>query len=178
MPRTFEKRKIWKLERPAFRSAMALMTELLHQQRTFDCVLAVLRGGHEPGQVLGDHLGIPVFTIRVRHNASNEIWSSCLAEVKIDWSDLQGVSMRSALLVVDDICGSGHTLAALQRGLVSRFEPRRLSTAVLCLNEGSTFTPDYWIWTVSDWVIFPWENAPSDLETTPLPVPLRVVSRS
>lgn len=34
-----------------------------------------------------------------------------------------------------------------------------LHTVVLCRNVGATHDPDLWLWTVDDWVRFPWEVA-------------------
>ncbi|WP_020501070.1 phosphoribosyltransferase [Sciscionella marina] len=85
---------------------------------------------------------------------------------------LNGQRLKGRVLVVDDICGSGATLRRLRHDLTPLLSPSaQLLTAVLCLNTGAATLPDYSIWTVSDWVVFPWEKPPADQDTTPLPRP-------
>jgi len=77
---------------------------------------------------------------------------------------------------VDDICGSGATLRRVRQDLAPLVSPSaQVVTAVLCLNTGASTLPDYSIWTVADWVSFPWEKPPADKGTTPLPTPKDVV---
>jgi hypothetical protein len=33
-----------------------------------------------------------------------------------------------------------------------------IHTVVLCRNAGAVHGPDLWLWTVDDWVRFPWER--------------------
>jgi DNA polymerase-1 len=42
-------------------------------------------------------------------------------------------------------------------------------TATLCLNTGATTAPDYSVWTVSDWVAFPWEEQSAEANRELLP---------
>src|SRR5262249_18918399 len=75
---------------------------------------------------------------------------------------LNGHQLRGRVLIVDDICGSGATLHRLRHGLDPWLSPSaEVLTAVLCLNTGASILPDYSVWTVSDWVVFPWEQPPA-----------------
>ena len=45
-------------------------------------------------------------------------------------------------------------------------------TVALCRNAGAAHDPDLWLWTVDDWVRFPWEPAPpADLAVENLVLP-------
>jgi hypothetical protein len=50
-----------------------------------------------------------------------------------------------------------------------------IRTVVLCRNVGTVQYPDLWLWTVDDWVGFPWEPAlPAGMRTENLPLSVRV----
>ena len=65
---------------------------------------------------------------------------------------------------MDDICGTGATLAAVTSALARLAEPGAvLVTATLCRNAGSPCRPDLTVWDdLREWVIFPWEAGPPD----------------
>jgi len=65
-------------------------------------------------------------------------------------------------LVVDDICGSGKTLATLKEAILTAGKATQVHTVTLCKNAGSDVDPDLWAWTVNDWVWFPWEPRPRE----------------
>jgi hypothetical protein len=86
---------------------------------------------------------------------------------------ISGVNHRSRILLVDDICGSGRTLDAV-RAALTRVSPFSIFSITLCRNAGSASVPNMWIWSVRDWVVFPWESAPDDIATAALPLPQKV----
>ncbi|MGH3886285.1 MAG: hypothetical protein ACRDSZ_06910 [Pseudonocardiaceae bacterium] len=52
------------------------------------------------------------------------------------------------------------TLPALpHRGAHAQSCPRLAPPPELCRNAGAVHEPDLWLWTVDDWVRFPWEPA-------------------
>jgi hypoxanthine phosphoribosyltransferase len=95
--------------------------------------------------------------------------------VTVDGEDVRLAPLAPGIrvLVADDICGSGATLAAVTRRLADSIRPMAFTTCTLCRNEGSGRTPDLWVWDVRDWVAFPWEPTPAG-ETVPLPAPTSV----
>ncbi|MCI0690145.1 MAG: phosphoribosyltransferase domain-containing protein, partial [Sporichthyaceae bacterium] len=86
---------------------------------------------------------------------------------------LNGDLLGGQVLLVDDIYGTGATVDALRPALASHLAPTTLvRTVVLCRNVGATTDPDLWLWTVDDWVRFPWEPVPpgtSVVEDLPVP---------
>ena len=61
--------------------------------------------------------------------------------------------------------------AARNDALRTRAGATETYSAALCRNAGSAVIPDLWIWTVRDWVTFPWERVAPAPATTPLPFP-------
>jgi hypothetical protein len=130
--------------------------------------------------MIASTLGVKARTVHVRHNSGDAAYQQATGKVTLDLDPLtralNGQRMKDRVLVVDDICGSGATLRRLHHDLAPLVSPSvQVLTAVLCLNAGATTLPDYSIWTVADWVVFPWEKPPADQDTTPLPIPEKAV---
>ena len=133
-------------------------------------VIGIERGGHPLAQAIAALLHIPATTIGARHNASDQTRIPATGLVTVDPRPLATVPPGSRALLVDDICGSGATLATVAARVTALLRPASMRTATLCRNSGATTTPQTWLWEVSDWVHFPWEPPP-DVPTTPLAVP-------
>ncbi|HXW38045.1 MAG TPA: phosphoribosyltransferase family protein, partial [Nitrososphaerales archaeon] len=61
------------------------------------------------------------------------------------------------VLVVDDLVDEGDTLRTVVKHLSSK-NPRSIRTAVLFRKPWSSVTPDYYLETLDEWVVFPWEK--------------------
>lgn len=142
-----------------------------------ELVVGVARGGARPSKALAERLGAPSTLVFARHNTSEDTHLPASGDVMIDLAGLPerlaGVTEGAALLLVDDICGSGATLRMLHRALSPHLgEGTLLVDVVLCRNVGSDHVPDLVVWDVDDWVLFPWETVPtSSLPVVELPVP-------
>ncbi|MEN9560789.1 MAG: hypothetical protein RIQ56_62 [Candidatus Parcubacteria bacterium] len=63
------------------------------------------------------------------------------------------------VLLVDEIVDSGETMRVLTELLRERLGATELKTAVVVKKEGSSFTPDFFARSTTEWVEFPWEKA-------------------
>jgi hypoxanthine phosphoribosyltransferase len=127
-----------------------------------DAVIAIARGGTQPARDIAAALGAPVRTVQARHNRTDALYEEATGLVSCDVTEAGPV--RGRVLVVDDICGSGATLAVVTSALEQLAAPGALLvTATLCRNAGSPARPDLTIWNdLKEWVVFPWEASPPD----------------
>jgi hypoxanthine phosphoribosyltransferase len=127
-------------------------------------VVAVLRGGMVPAAMVAHHLGVRnVRTVDVTHTVDDSTDAAKtarpVARNTASLGDLSGLDV----LVVDDVAGTGDTLAAVVR-LVEGAGAARVRTAVLVVNEVNWTgrrLPNEVVTcigeTVRGWVVFPWE---------------------
>lgn len=153
-----------------------------------ETVVGIIRGGMIPAVMIAHQLGIrDVRTIEVTHTASDGINAAkTSAPAYKNPASIGDLAGRNVLLV-DDIAGSGATLARTCRMVQAR-GVRRLRTAVLAVNRANWHAPsvpedsiDYIAEQTNTWVVFPWEAAdgPADPATadtsaasrSPLPWP-------
>jgi hypothetical protein len=180
-PRVFEHRRVWRLTPDVLRDATTLLAgSILRDHSAIQHVIGIANGGTAPARLLARTFGLPARTVRARHNLADGVYQQATGHVTLDLDPLtrtlNGRQLRGRILIVDDICGSGATLRRLRNDLTPWLSPSaELLTAVLCLNTGASTQPDYSIWTVADWVIFPWEQPPAGQDTTPLPTPTKAV---
>lgn len=182
--RVFEHRQTWRLTPDALCEATTLLAgAILRDRQSIQHVIGIANGGTAPARMVASALGVKARTVHARHNTGDIAYQQATGKVTLDLDpltcSLNGQRLRGRVLVVDDICGSGATLRRLHHELAPLVSPSaQVLTAVLCLNTGATTLPDYSIWTVSDWVVFPWEKPPANQDTTPLPPPEEVVRRA
>ncbi|WNV90237.1 phosphoribosyltransferase family protein [Umezawaea sp. Da 62-37] len=181
--RVFEHQRIWRVTPDALREAcLLLFAAISHDHPKVDHVVGIANGGDAPARVLASRLGAKVRTVKAQHNADAGLYRQATGKVTVDVDGfrraLGGKKLGGTVLVVDDICGSGATLHKLRNVLTPVLNPdARVVTATLCLNTGAQTVPDYSVWTVSDWVSFPWEKRPAQ-PTTDMPLPEQVTSHA
>jgi hypoxanthine phosphoribosyltransferase len=127
-----------------------------------DVVIAIERGGTRPARDIAAALGAPVRPVQARHNPTDAMYAEATGRVSCD---VAGAGpLRGRVLVVDDICGTGATLATVTSALARFAAPgTALVTATLCRNAGSPGRPGLTVWDdLREWVIFPWEASPPD----------------
>jgi hypoxanthine phosphoribosyltransferase len=176
--RVFEYRRLWLMRQDVFVGAADLIAahEAVYRPQV---VVGVARGGLPLAAHLGRRLGVPRVEVLARHNASDTAYLQATGQVDLHTEAVGLVPAGARVLVVDDICGTGATLAAVTTLLAERCAPALLRTAVLCRNAASDrwgCLPDSWVWRLRDWVVFPWEPPPRDREepTQTLSVPDRL----
>lgn len=179
--RVFEHRRTWSITRDSLHEATALLAQAaLADHGSIAHVIGIANGGITPAGMIASATGARPHIVRARHNIGDSTYQQATGIVHLDLEPLHRSLNRQRLtgrvLLVDDICGSGATLHLVRRDLAPLLSSTaQLLTAVLCLNAGASTLPDYSIWTVSDWVVFPWEPRPDDTATTPLSLPEEVV---
>ena len=180
--RIFERRRLWRLERPTFHAAARLLAQAVVEPAGggdggVDLVVGVARGGQALAEALAVSLGVGVCMIGARHNLTDARYLQASGHVEVDLSPLAAGAVAGArCLVADDICGTGATLQAVTHQLERRWAAQ-VRTCTLCRNDGAGGRPlpDWWVWDVRDWVAFPWEPPPSPhAPTVALPTPTRV----
>lgn len=174
MTRVFERRRLWRLdERYAGSGARLLADAATEFFGRFSVVVGIGRGGWSPAEIVGDSLHTRTIGILAKHNHGDNVCQPGDGDVHVDLTKLDGLSVGGQVLLVDDICGTGATLSAIRGALVARQGFVGVRSATLCVNEGATALPDLWVWSVRDWVVFPWESG-STAPTEPLPAPMTV----
>ncbi|WP_158851148.1 phosphoribosyltransferase [Saccharothrix deserti] len=177
--RVFEHQRIWRITPDALREACLLLFAAIQRDHPqIDHVIGIADGGVAPARILAGRFGVKGRTVQASHNADDAIYRQATGKVSVEFDAFRRTLGRKKLggtvLVVDDICGSGATLHKLRNVLTPVLTPdARLITATLCLNSGAQTRPDYSVWTVSDWVSFPWEKRP-DKPITTMPMPEQV----
>jgi hypoxanthine phosphoribosyltransferase len=173
--RVFEHRRLWRLTPHALHAATTLLADaILRDHCSIQHVIGIANGGTAPARLLAATFGLPAGTVRARHNLADSLYQQATGTVTLDLDPLtrtlNGHQLPGRVLIVDDICGSGATLRRLRYDLTPWLSPNaEVLTAVLCLNTGASTLPDYSIWTVSDWVVFPWEQPSAGRDTTRCP---------
>ncbi|MFI8281124.1 phosphoribosyltransferase [Streptomyces sp. NPDC085929] len=142
-------------------------------------VLAVANGGTIPGAGLAGRLAVPLAHIQAKHNRTDAIHTQATGNVAVAVPDGFPDALSGRVLLVDDICGSGATFAALTTALEPMLTAGgRVETVALCRNEGADRAPDWAAYTVDDWVVFPWEAPPAGIELVALPSPSPLKGRT
>jgi hypoxanthine phosphoribosyltransferase len=181
-PRTFRHRRILRIPLDAYDRAIEVLADSVRQRHwTVTATIGIANGGLAPARGLSELLHIPSYHVNAKHNPTDATYTEATGTVAYDLSPLTNRpaadSLGGTVLVVDDICGTGATFATLLPELTAYLGTEvALRTVALCRNAGSTIAPDLWIWTVDDWVWFPWEPtlaAETTIEDLPIPSQVR-----
>ncbi|SBT40771.1 phosphoribosyltransferase [Micromonospora narathiwatensis] len=130
-----------------------------------DVLVGVLRGGVVPAVLLAHALGVrTVRAVEVLHTTSDGVDAMKSAAPQVANATSLGILTGADVLLVDDVAGSGDTVARTVE-LVRTAGAARVRTAIFVVNAGNWRRPQEpgqaltYIGTFVDgWVVFPWEQ--------------------
>jgi len=122
---------------------------------SFDCIVAISRGGLVVGRLLSHGLGLPLAVVSAKAYGAGETGTS--GRVTVDRKVSFVGDLGRNVLLVDDIADSGATLVAVERFLN---EAHRVSvkSAVIFKKKSCKCNVDYAAESgASDWIVMPYE---------------------
>ncbi|MEV8033580.1 phosphoribosyltransferase family protein [Streptomyces sp. NPDC086182] len=172
--RVFRRRAAYLMTPEAYDRALTLLVRAAQEGGRVAAVIGIAGGGIRPAQEIAVRLGVPACHVAARHNDSDAPYIQATGTVEVTVPDGFPAALSGRVLLVDDICGTGATFAAVTDHLAPLLAAdTRVDRVALCRNVGSPVRPAWWAWDVDDWVVFPWEPRP-DLASQELPLPERI----
>ncbi len=131
--------------------AEALAEKVRANEKKYDLVVGIARGGIPVAMVVSDHLNVKIDFVNVK--SYNDIGKRTAPRILSTLTE--GVEDKDVLLV-DDLVDQGDTMSFMKRFLMEQ-KPKSLETAVMFKKPWSTVEPDYYLESVSEWIVFPFE---------------------
>ena len=131
--------------------AEALAEKVRATGKRFDLVVGIARGGIPVAMVVSDHLNVKIDFVNVK--SYNDIGKRTAPRILSTL--VEGVKGKDVLLV-DDLVDQGDTIIFMKKYLMDQ-RPKTLETAVMFKKPWSKVEPEYFLETVSEWVVFPFE---------------------
>jgi hypoxanthine phosphoribosyltransferase len=131
--------------------AEALAEKVRANGKKYDLVVGIVRGGIPVAMVVSDHLNVKIDFVNIKSYSNIEK----RAAPRILSTLTEGVGGKDILLV-DDLVDQGDTMMFLKAYLNDQ-KPNSLETAVMFKKPWSKVEPDYFLETVSEWIVFPFE---------------------
>lgn len=131
--------------------AEALAEKIRATGKQYDLVVGIARGGIPVAMVVSDHLDVKVDFVNVK--SYNDIGKRTPPRIL---STLTEGTAGKDVLLVDDLVDQGDTMEFMKKYLMEQ-RPKSLDTAVMFKKPWSRVEPDYYLETVSEWIVFPFE---------------------
>ena len=129
----------------------ALARKVVESDNRYDLVLAILRGGAVPALVVADRLNIGIDFINIKSYLGVEKRIPPRVLSTLD-ENLSG----KRILVVDDLVDKGET-AELIIDYLKSLGVVEVHLAVVFYKPTSKFKPNFFVYELSEWIVFPWE---------------------
>jgi uncharacterized protein len=131
--------------------AAALAEKIRAKGKHYDLVVGIARGGIPVAMAVSDHINVKIDFVNVKSYSdygkrTQPRILSTLTE------DIGGKD----ILLVDDLVDQGDTLASMKKYLGDQ-KPRAIDSAVMFKKPWSKEEPDYYLETVTEWIVFPFE---------------------
>jgi hypoxanthine phosphoribosyltransferase len=147
-----------------------LALQIFESKWNFNQIICIARGGLRVGDVLSRIYELPL-AILSTHSYSAESGTVRGQLIIAEHMTMTAPRLGNAVLLVDDMVDSGHTLDAVHRTLPQRFPHiKDLRTAVLWYKGHSVFRPDYYVAHLPD---NPWIHQPFEVYDTMRPDALK-----
>lgn len=131
-----------------------------HSTERFDVMIVVPRGAYYPANIISRELGF----------AATDLVHACILSYRTNSTDRNEFKLgqmptaeqvaKKNVLVIDEVCDTGHTLAFLSYYL-QKAGASLVRTGVLHhkpeKNE-TDFLPDWVVETTNQWIVYPWET--------------------
>lgn len=129
-----------------------LAENIVASRERFDLVIGIARGGMPVAMVVADTLGVRVDFLNVKSytDVGERVKPKILSTIT---ENITG----KRVLVVDDLVDGGATMECITEYLAS-MNPMSIRTAVLFTKPWSTFSPDFSLKVVDNWIVFPYER--------------------
>lgn len=131
--------------------ADALAEKVRSSGKHYDLVVGIARGGIPVAMAVSDHLNVKIDFVNVK--SYSDFGKRVPPRIL---STLTEAIEGKDILLVDDLVDQGDTLASMKKYLGDQM-PRTLDTAVMFKKPWSKQEPDYYLETVTEWVVFPFE---------------------
>ena len=131
--------------------AEALAEKVRANGKHYDIVVGIARGGIPVAMVISDHLNVKIDFVNVK--SYNDIGKRTAPRILSTL--IEGVQGKDVLLV-DDLVDQGDTMVFMKKHLSDQ-KPKSLETAVMFKKPWSKVDPEYYLETVSEWIVFPFE---------------------
>jgi hypoxanthine phosphoribosyltransferase len=136
-----------------YEAVLRVSLDIKKKRKEFEAIIALARGGWVPGRLLSDFL-------RVKRTLSLQITSYKDQEKaeNIRLLDQDFKTDARSVLLVDDVSDTGGSLM-FARDFLEKLGIEEIGSATLYIKPWTSFVPDFFYQSVTDWVVFPWEFA-------------------
>lgn len=128
--------------------------QLMKQNKQYDYVIGVLRGGAVPATILSHLFNCKLHVIGIK--TYDDTVQTDRAEFYAIDPAFYANCFYKRLLIVDDICDSGNSLKLLQEFFHEKTH-KPVDTATIYWKPTSHVKPHYYVHEAHEWISFPWE---------------------
>lgn len=136
-----------------YEAILRVSLDIKKKSEKFEAIVALARGGWIPGRLLSDFLDVKrILSLQIASYRNQE------KEETIRLLDQDFKTDARSVLLVDDVSDTGGSLM-FAKDFLERLGVRKISSATLFIKPWTSFVPDFFYQSVTQWVVFPWEFA-------------------
>jgi len=132
-------------------SAFKLAQKITKDKIKFDLIVSIARGGYCISHILSDLLSLPITSFTI--SSYRDLKQSSLPDITFK---IGNKLHNKNILLVDDISDTGKTFL---RGIkyLKSLGAENIKTASLFIKPWTEYTPNYYLHSVKQWIILPYE---------------------